>query len=169
MAEETTNKPEKIVQNPRLKREFQTYVLWSSLPSLLRDLSDSDLEKFGFHDPLVIQLLRIRWQYEFANTFNVSMDQLTEWNRKIEAEGLADYKAWTRGLTRNVIMALYKTIIKEGKAAEVKLWLQAVEGWSEKTRLGVESEAKVELSPEVIAKADAIMRLAVERKGEQGE
>jgi hypothetical protein len=36
--------------------------------------------------------------------------------------------AWARKLTPNVIFALYRTASKSGRAAEVKAWLEIVEG-----------------------------------------
>lgn len=135
--QEKPKKTEKIVKRPSKKQDFKTFVLWRSLPSLLRDLNYTELEKLGFQDPLVMELLRIRWQKDFAERFNVDEGTLSEWNDKIEAENLIEYKGWAKDLSRNVILSLYRAILKEGKAPEVKLFLQVVEGWQEKSGVGI--------------------------------
>lgn len=118
-------------------QEFNTFLLWKSLPSLLRDFNYTELEKLGFQDPVVMELLRIRWQKDFAERFKVDEATLSLWNEKIEKEDLLDYKGWAKGLSRNVLLALYRKAVKEGTAAEAKLFLQVVEDWREKAEVGV--------------------------------
>ncbi len=111
-------------------QEFESYVMWKSMPSILRGQPKQVLEKFGIDDELTISLLEIKSQTEFAKRFGIKdISTLTDWNKNIEKEGLIqDTNAWARKLTPNVLLSLYKTITKDGKAGEVKAWYEIVEG-----------------------------------------
>jgi hypothetical protein len=53
---------------------------------------------------------------------------LSDWNKRLEKDGLTkDLNAWARKLTPNVMFALYKNIIKSGRAHEVRAWFEIVE------------------------------------------
>ena len=112
------------------KHEFDTYALWKSLPSFLRGQPKAVLEKFGLQDEIVLSLLEIRTQTEFAEKFDIKdKTTLSKWNKRIEEEGLLPWiNSWARKLTPNVISALYRSASKEGKASEVKAWFEIVEG-----------------------------------------
>ena len=88
------------------------------------------LEKFGIDEEVAIGLLEIKTQTEFAKRFNIKdLATLTDWNKKLENEKIIpQIHKWARKLTPNVIFALYRTATKHGKAAEVKAWLEIVEG-----------------------------------------
>lgn len=113
------------------RQEFQSYVLWRSMPSILRGQPRHVIEKLGIDDELSISLLEIKSQTEFAKKFGIKdLGTLTEWNKKIESEGglLKHINSWARKLTPNVVSALYREATKTGKAAEVKAWMEIVEG-----------------------------------------
>ncbi|MGH7141221.1 MAG: hypothetical protein ACREGH_01120 [Minisyncoccia bacterium] len=113
------------------KQEFEAYVLWRSLPSFLRGQPRNVVEKLGIDDELALSLLEIRNQGEFAKRFGIKdLGTLSEWNKKIEECGglLRDINAWAKRLTPNVISALYREATKTGKAAEVRAWMEIVEG-----------------------------------------
>lgn len=112
------------------KQDFDSYVLWKSLPSILRGQPRQMLEKFGIDDEIAIGLLEIKTQAEFAKRFDIKdPNTLSDWNKKIEKEGLIadNINAWAKKLTSNVILALYKNIIKNGRASEVKAWYEIIE------------------------------------------
>lgn len=111
-------------------QDFESYAMWKSMPSILRGQPKQVLEKFGIDDELAISLLEIKTQTEFARRFNIKdLTTLTDWNKKLEKEGLIPgINAWARKLTPNVLLSLYKTITKDGKASEVKAWYEIVEG-----------------------------------------
>ncbi len=111
-------------------QDFESYAMWKAIPSVLRGQPRQVLEKFGIDDELAISLLGIKTQTEFAKRFDIKdLATLTDWNRKLEKDGLIHrLNTWSRKLTPNVLMALYKTIIKDGKASEVKAWYEIVEG-----------------------------------------
>jgi len=112
------------------KQDFESYVLWKSLPSVLRGQPSQTLEKFGIDDEITISLLEIKTQAEFARRFNIKDPAtLTDWNKRIEKDGLIpSINAWARKLTPNVTLSLYKAITKNGKASDVKVWYEIVEG-----------------------------------------
>ncbi len=113
------------------RQEFESYVLWRSMPSILRGQPRHVIEKLGVDDELAMSLLEIKNQTEFAKRFGIKdLGTLTEWNKKIEKEGglLKHINSWARKLTPNVVSALYREATKTGKAAEVKAWMEIVEG-----------------------------------------
>ena len=132
------------VDTPRLDREFKTYVLWKSLPPLLKNEIEKRPEIYkntGFGDNIVIeQLLKIRTQRDFAKTFNLAEDTLSEWNKTIDKRDLlADYRNWAKHLTQNLLMAMYNKGVKYGDPYRVELWLKAIHGWSDKQVVEVEA------------------------------
>jgi hypothetical protein len=113
------------------KREFEAYALWLSMPSILRGQPRHVIEKLGIEDELAMSLLEIKSQTEFARRFSIKdLGTLTDWNKKIERDGglMRNIHSWARRLTPNVISALYREATKTGKAAEVKAWMEIVEG-----------------------------------------
>jgi len=127
MDDETVNSKRSGVYK---KQDFDSYVLWKSLPSVLRGQPRQMLEKFGIDDDITIGLLEIKTQAEFAKRFDIKDPAtLTDWNKRIEKDGLVpSINDWARKLTPNVLLSLYKAITKNGKAQEVKAWYQIVEG-----------------------------------------
>ena len=112
------------------KQDFDSYILWKSLPSVLRGQPRQMLEKFGIDDEITISLLEIKTQAEFAKRFEIKDPvTLSDWNKRIEKDGLIpSINAWARKLTPNVTLSLYKAITKSGKAGDVKTWYEIVEG-----------------------------------------
>jgi hypothetical protein len=65
---------------------------------------------------------------DFSKKYRVDTGTLTDWNKRLEKDGLiVGINSWARKLTPNVIFALYKNIIKSGRAHEVKAWFEIVE------------------------------------------
>ena len=113
------------------KQEFETYVLWRSMPSILRGQPRHVIEKLGIDDDLCLALLEIRNQTEFAEKFGIKdLGTLSAWNKRIEEMGglMQNINAWAKRLTPNVISALYREATKTGRAAEVKAWMEIIEG-----------------------------------------
>lgn len=128
----------KSVKKPYREQDFEMYILWKSLPTILREKPADYIIKLGFTDPIVIELLNIRNQTEFAEKFKIKeLDTLTNWNKR---DGLIERvrevrKDWARKLTGNVLTGLYKRAVSQGSAAEVKLWYQIVEEWKEDLKI----------------------------------
>ncbi len=117
-------------QGVRKTQDFETYAMWKALPSFLRGQPRQALEKLGLDEDITLSLLEIRSQAEFAKRFDIKDPAtLTDWNKRLMQEGLIPrMHEWARKLTPNVIWALYRTATKQGRAAEVKAWLEVVEG-----------------------------------------
>ena len=111
-------------------QDFESYAMWKALPSFLRGQPRQALEKLGIDEEVALSLLEIKSQTEFAKRFGIKdLATLTDWNKKLEDEKIIpQIHKWARKLTPNVIFALYRTATKQGKAAEVKTWIEIVEG-----------------------------------------
>lgn len=123
-------------ENPIRDKEFKLYVLWKSLPPLLRNELEKKPELWkqtGFGDnPIIHELLKMKSQGEFAKAFDVRQETLSEWNKTIESRDLlADYRKWAKHLTHNLLMAMYNKGIKYGDPYRVELWLKTIHGWKE--------------------------------------
>ncbi len=119
------------VSNVYKKQEFESYVLWRSMPSILRGQPRHVIEKLGIDDELAMSLLDIKNQTEFAKKFGIKdLGTLTEWNKRIESSGglMKSIYCWAKKLTPNVISSLYREVTKTGRAAEVKAWMEIIEG-----------------------------------------
>ncbi len=113
------------------KQEFESYVLWLSMPSILRGQPRHVIEKMGIDDEMAVSLLEIKNQTEFARRFGIKdLGTLSDWNKRIEKRGglLRNINSWAKKLTPNVLSALYREATKTGKASEVKAWMEIVEG-----------------------------------------
>src|SRR3989344_842998 len=119
---------EDFSKDPYKKQVYGTYALWKSLPSFLKGQPRVALEKFGIEEETMFELLSIKTQLDFSNKYDVDTGTLTDWNKRLEKDGLTnDLNAWARTLTPNVIFALYKNIIKSVRAHEVRAWFEIVE------------------------------------------
>lgn len=119
---------EDFSKDPYKKQTYETYALWKSLPSFLKGQPRVALEKFGIEEEAIFELLGIKTQLTFSKEYNIDVTTLTEWNKRLEKDGLiTDINAWARKLTPNVIFALYKNVIKHGRAHEVRAWFEIIE------------------------------------------
>ena len=119
---------EEFSKVPYKNQTYETYALWKSLPSFLKGQPQRALEKFGIEEESLFELLSIKTQLDFSKKYKVDAGTLTDWNKRLEKDGLVtDINSWARKLTPNVIFALYKNIIKSGRAHEVKAWFEIIE------------------------------------------
>jgi len=127
MTEPKTIKPESPVKSnktpikkppekPYRKADYKAFVKFYTMPSVFRQ------EEYGF-----------RTEKDFAKEFELSPDTLVDWKKRKEFEKDVDIQLakWGADKTPDVIAALYRTILTDGKAAEVKLWLQYIKRWKE--------------------------------------
>jgi len=110
-------------------QDFESYATWKALPSFLRGQPRQVLEKFGINEEVTLDLLEIKTQKEFGERFGIKdPSTLTDWNKRLEKDGvISEIHNWARKLSPNVIFALYRNASKNGKAAEVKAWIEIVE------------------------------------------
>lgn len=71
---------------------------------------------------------------DFAKKWDVRPETLTRWKKKQDFwEKVAEWRiTWARDKTSDVVHGLFKRAATRGEAAEVKLWMQLIEDWSEK-------------------------------------
>jgi hypothetical protein len=121
------NKKNNTQYKPRKKpvqkeAEYQEVVRFTAISRVFRE------KEFGYNS-----------DGDFAKKYKVNPSTLSAWKKDNnfwnEVKNLT--KTWGKDRTPDVILALYKKIIKDGGAAEVKLWLQYVDGWDEKSDVNV--------------------------------
>jgi hypothetical protein len=146
--ENVTKGEETALLEPYRRDVFETYIVWKSIPALLKmppasrhTGTPSSPKEFckvmGIENEQIIALAGIRSQTQFAEHFGVHINTLTDWNKLIaKRDPLSDLRHWATGLTKNVLMSLYHKVLQNGDAERVKLWFQIVEGWSEKSIVG---------------------------------
>lgn len=128
------------------KKEFDIFARWLAISPLLRLLNKDQIQKIGIDDPEELWLLRIKSQAEFAKTFNLCQDTLTDWKEKEELWELVDKykKQWGKRKTSSILAEFYRKTISECDAARVKLWLQYFENWIPEENIKFKSEIKIE-------------------------
>lgn len=98
--------------------EFEAYVFWYSIPSMLlrppsdrqgvRPTTDQMLEALGIDDERVREFAGIKTQQQFAERFGLDRATLTNWNKIIaKRDTLADLRVFFRGLSKNIMLAMY--------------------------------------------------------------
>ena len=155
MTNETKIKPEKmllltsgkkpdetVVENPYKEDVFDIYVLWKSLPPLLKNPPAGPrgkpnarefAESQGFDDDEILRLISIPSQTAFAAEFNLNINTLTEWNKKIKKEHIIQHtKGWALDLMPNIIMSMYSSAMKKNNPLTYKLLLQTIADFQEK-------------------------------------
>jgi len=124
--------PKNAKSKPSKDREFQTYIVWRSLPSFLIGKPKKLLAKFGITDPVAKEVLSIKTQSEFAKKYDIKdLGTLTDWNKRIEKDNLLIQvsRRWTMERLPDLVEALYQRILKTGDAKEARLWAEFIEGW----------------------------------------
>lgn len=103
---------------PYRKAEYLEFVRFTALPRVYRD------QDFGFNT-----------DEAFTKHRKLSSATIYEWKKSESfwSEVAKTKDRWGRSHTPDVLFALLRTILKEGRAAEVKLWLQFFENFSEKS------------------------------------
>ena len=127
MTEEKTIKPETPKntekkdspappKNPYKKGDYKAFVRFYSMPTPYK------IKEFGYDT-----------EGSFAKEHNVAQDTLTEWKKREDFNKDVDTQLmkWGANKTPDVLAALFRTILKDGKAGEVKLWLQFIKGLKE--------------------------------------
>jgi hypothetical protein len=93
---------------------FEAFCEWAAKPTPLRE--DKHAQDFGR-----------RW--------GISDQTLVRWKKRQDFwEKVAEWRMqWAKDKTSDVVHGLFKRASTRGEAAEVKLWMQLIEDWSEKT------------------------------------
>lgn len=121
---------------PGNEATFEIYRVWKSLPAIsLKGVTREVLfQQAGIDDELVLEVLDIKTQAQFAAKYDLNPGTLSEWNKKIDdLDPLIEAKGWARKLAKNMVMALYAHALRKGDPALMKLFFQVVSEWSEKS------------------------------------
>jgi len=125
--------PTNAKKNVYKEKEFQTYVLWKSLPAFFRGMQKKELQSYGFTDPLILKIVTIKNQTSFANKFNIKdLGTLTDWNNRIKNNNLDSFTLNTifkkefekiniKNIPKNNKVLKKKSSIKKNDARKVKL------------------------------------------------
>ena len=114
--ENATETPTKSNRKPYKKADYKMFVKFYSMPTIFRQA------EYGF-----------KTEKEFAKEYDLAPDTLVDWKKRPEFTKDIDAQLakWGADKTPDVLASLYRTILKEGKASEVKLWLQFIKNWKE--------------------------------------
>lgn len=123
----------KLTKRPYRESEYLAYKHWVSLPYFLKGKPQSVLlSGYDVRDPILLQLLPLRTQTDFARKFGIKdLGTLTDWNERIEKEGGASskYSGIVAHVMREALGALYVQILRYGRAKDFKVFAYYVEGW----------------------------------------
>jgi len=103
----------------RIKKiaEYLGYVIFTATPRAMRET------KYGCINDI-----------DYAKINKLDLTTLSHWRARdgFWDEVKAQLIKWGKDKTPDIMAALYRTAQREGKAPEVKLWNQLIEGWMEK-------------------------------------
>lgn len=129
-------------RKPRRKADFMTYLLWRSIPSIIRTIykkqGKEKIQELGFDtdDEIFMLLINLDTRTKFIKEFSINKNTITNWenrsdfnnelNRVIEKVNVLQFK-------KDVDYHFARATIKNADAARVKLFKQLYEGWVEKS------------------------------------
>lgn len=113
-------------------REYQLYLIWRSLP---RDIDATLFEKLGVSDETILELSKIRTQKELSKHIGVSTKTISDWKKREVPEKYRelDWRYWAKDMTPSVMSAFLRNIRKNGRGADVAVWMRYVEQIEDKT------------------------------------
>lgn len=92
---------------------FEEFCRWASLPTPLKD---------------------VKTMKAFSEKWGIKADTAAKWKHLPEFwKKVGEYRMeWAKDKTSDVVQGLFKRASVRGEAAEVKLWMELIEDWSEK-------------------------------------
>lgn len=102
---------------PDRKAEYISFVLFTAYPKVLRE------KEFGYKNDV-----------DFAREYKLEPDTLANWRgrKQFWDDVAAQLRVWGKGQTADVVMGLLRKAVRDGGAAEAKLWFQFFEDFKEK-------------------------------------
>lgn len=162
MARHEQKMPREIFAKPDgsgRKHTHEAFRIWCVLPDVFKGMPERITELLGITDPITLELLAIKNNAQFAETFGCGTHTLSRWRK--EVEGGDDYAENVRKvfkpLTRNLVASLYRKAIEEGDAARFKIYMQVIEGWREQLGLEHSGEVELGLTPEERGAVDRLI------------
>lgn len=119
--------------------EFAAYRIWRNIPIGLRfppkDPKSGErpaprdfAQALGIEDEMILDLIGLQTQEEFAARFSVSRDTLTDWNKKLaKLPEDQELRRWATLLTKNMLFAIYSHAMRKGNPLLFRLWLEFVQ------------------------------------------
>lgn len=128
--------------------EFELFTVWLSLPPLMKrppaqkggivPEARAFAESMGIDDEIILDLVELKTQKDFANRYLVDEATLVRWKNKIKTQGLIGITAmqnWAQTMSANVLMSIYQHAMKKGNPLTAKLWFQLVDNWKENVKV----------------------------------
>lgn len=105
-------------KTPYKRAEYLEFIKFTATPRAFREA------EFGYNTDKA-----------FAEHYKLNETTLVGWKKDTHFRNSVKehLDTWAKSRTPDVIACLYKAIIQHGRAAEVKLWMQLFEGFTEKT------------------------------------
>ena len=119
---------------------------WLAFPRLLRELNPRQLETLGLDvgEFTKSSYLMLKNKVELGKFLQISDRQIYNIADMEDVINLKkeEMKKWFSKSTPNIILALYRKAIEEGDAARVKLWMQIIEEWKERSEWDLGEETR---------------------------
>lgn len=148
------------------EREKEAYVLWKSIPAMLRILPEIEQRKMGYDtsDPVFAKLLSIQNKTQFCDVFGIGKNTPTQWEAEEDFQGKVD--ALSLGghvmkFKKDIDFSFTQKVLRHGDANRVKLWKQLYEGWSEKIE-----HRNTNLNLDIVALVRQVQETAAKERGE---
>lgn len=131
---------------------YEDFVAFTAMPTALRQ------KQFGFEDDT-------KWREASKERLKrkscVAISTVSRWksNKLFWDDVRASMHEWAKNMTPSVIGSLLRTIARDGKASEVKLWMQIFEGFTEKIDNTVTQATVLEVEEDLSPKEIEAMKL----------
>lgn len=136
------------VRTPNKSDIYELYVLWYSLPAFfkrppknkqgVRPSPREFVEDMGVDDPVILDLVELPFQQDFAKAYDVARETLSDWNKLIEKRDvISDVKVWGKKIMKNVLAAMYSNALstRNLNADRDRLNFAKIMGWEEKSEV----------------------------------
>lgn len=157
-------KSREISGKEKIQRDKELYVLWASIPSLVRSIYNKEdqrpkLMEMGYpiEDTIFIELIECKTTFAFCKKFDVGKNQPTIWKKedpemmkKIEEMSMKDN---VLRFEKDVDFAFTQRTIRQADSSRVKLWKQLYKGWTEKS--GIELSGSIKTIQELVSEAES--------------
>ena len=148
------------VKEPYKTREAQMVALWLSMPFVMHGMDSKKLKGLGYdvEDSDFTKVVACSTRTELAAVLKMTREQIhrwevTDWMAKRVAE--LNLQSNVMRFKKDIDYNFTQRTLRQGNAAEVKLWKQLYEGWIERSR-----NEDPGLAQAIRDKADAIRALA---------
>lgn len=139
------------VKNPNMKDIYETYVVWKTLPLVMKKQGSAFVrEKLQIEDNIILELSDISTQGEFAKKYEIHTDTLTKWNKTIrEKDEFAGMREWMKPMLRNVMLSTYNVALKaDPKANADRRFFMEFAGWTQELNINHKVEGLNDLLKE---------------------